>query len=66
VRYWRLVAEAVAGHPSAFGFELANEPMTIRRGAMFDAWKAGSLVSCVASGQNPPPIDERVTVMSAL
>jgi hypothetical protein len=31
VRYWRLMAEAVQHHPSAFGFELENEPMTIHR-----------------------------------
>jgi aryl-phospho-beta-D-glucosidase BglC (GH1 family) len=40
VRYWRLMAEAVKDHPSAFAFELQNEPMTIRRKWMFDAWKA--------------------------
>ena len=31
VRYWRLMAEAVQGHPSAFAFELMNEPMSINR-----------------------------------
>ena len=31
VRYWRLLAAAVALHPSAFAAELSNEPMTIRR-----------------------------------
>eukprot|EP00466_Bigelowiella_natans_P016780 jgi/Bigna1/89145/estExt_fgenesh1_pg.C_440091 len=40
VRYWGLLAEAVKDHPSAFGFELMNEPMTIRRKWMFDAWRA--------------------------
>jgi len=40
VRYWTLMAEAVKGHPSAFGFELANEPMSIRRKWMFDTWRA--------------------------
>jgi len=40
VRFWRLVAEAAAAHPSAFGFELMNEPMTIHRKSMFDAWRA--------------------------
>ena len=32
------MAEAVKDHPSAFAFELMNEPMTIRRAAMFDTW----------------------------
>ncbi|CAM9454424.1 unnamed protein product, partial [Ectocarpus fasciculatus] len=40
VRYWRLMAEAVVEHPSAFATELLNEPMTIRRGSMFDTWRA--------------------------
>lgn len=31
VRYWRLLAEAVAQHPSAFAAELMNEPLTIKR-----------------------------------
>lgn len=38
IRFWKLMAEAVVDHPSAFGFELMNEPMTIRRTSMFDAW----------------------------
>jgi len=38
IRFWRLVAEAVKGHPSAFGAELMNEPMTIHRKDMFDTW----------------------------
>ena len=38
VRFWKLMAEAVADHPSAFGFELMNEPMTLRRTSMFDTW----------------------------
>ena len=42
VRYWRLMAEAVVDHPSAFAAELMNEPMTIRRRAMFDTWKAAA------------------------
>jgi len=42
VRYWRLMAEAVAGHPSAFGAELMNEPMSIRRRWMFDTWRAAA------------------------
>ena len=40
VRFWRLMAEAVAGHPSAFAVELMNEPMTIRRRDMFQTWWA--------------------------
>ena len=40
VRFWRLVAEAVKGHPSAFAAELMNEPMSIRRRWMFDTWRA--------------------------
>ena len=42
VRYWRLIAEAVQEHPSAFAFELMNEPMTIRRKWYMDAWKAAA------------------------
>ena len=38
IRFWRLMAEAVVDHPSAFGFELMNEPMTIWRTSMFDTW----------------------------
>ena len=34
--------EKVKDHPSAFAFELQNEPMTIRRKWMFDAWKASA------------------------
>lgn len=40
IRYWRLMAEAVTQHPSAFAAELMNEPMTIRRPEMFDTWRA--------------------------
>jgi hypothetical protein len=43
VRYWRLLAEAVASHPSAFAVELMNEPMTIRRELAFDTWRAAGL-----------------------
>mmetsp|Transcript_134145 Transcript_134145/g.199550 ORF Transcript_134145/g.199550 Transcript_134145/m.199550 type:complete len:104 (+) Transcript_134145:843-1154(+) len=32
------MAEAVIDHPSAFAFELMNEPMTIKRTSMFDTW----------------------------
>ncbi len=40
VRYWRLIAEAVVDHPSAFAAELMNEPMSIRRKWSFDTWRA--------------------------
>lgn len=40
VRYWRLLAEAVMGHPSAVAAEMMNEPMTIRRPLAFDTWRA--------------------------
>ena len=40
VRFWRLMAEAVETHPSAFAAELMNEPMTIRRRDMFQTWRA--------------------------
>lgn len=42
VRFWKLVAEAVKHHPSAFAFELDNEPMTIHRKAYMDTWKAAA------------------------
>ena len=49
VRFWRLVAEAAAGHPSAFAAELMNEPMSIRRGWMYDTWReaAGAILAVV-------------------
>lgn len=48
VRFWRLVAEAVVGHPSAFAVELMNEPMTLRRTHAFDTWHAaGAAVTAV-------------------
>jgi hypothetical protein len=34
------MAEAVADHPSAFGAELMNEPMSIKRKDMFNTWRA--------------------------
>ena len=40
VRFWRLIAEAVVSHPSAFAAEFMNEPMTIRRTKAFDTWHA--------------------------
>ena len=40
VRYWRLMAEAVAQHPSAFAAELMNEPMTIKRDKAYETWRA--------------------------
>ena len=39
IRYWKLMAEAVMEHPSAFAAELMNEPMS-SRGAMYDTWRA--------------------------
>jgi len=39
VRFWRLMAEAVRDHPSAFAAELMNEPMSIWRRDMFETWK---------------------------
>lgn len=42
VRYWRLMAEAVVEHPSAFAAELMNEPMTIRRREAFQTWRAAA------------------------
>ena len=40
VRYWSLMAQVVAQHPSAFAAELMNEPMSIRRKWSFQTWKA--------------------------
>ena len=40
VRYWSLLAKEVTQHPSAVAMELDNEPMSIRRGAMYDTWRA--------------------------
>ena len=40
VRFWKLMAEAVVDHPSAFAAELMNEPMTIRRKDAFNTWRA--------------------------
>jgi len=42
VRFWRLVAQAVAAHPSAYACELMNEPITARRGYAFDTWRAAA------------------------
>jgi len=39
VKYMRLIAEAVVDHPSVFAIEPMNEPMSIKRGDMFDTWK---------------------------
>ena len=39
VRFWRLMAQAVADHPSAVGCELMNEPLSFRRQAMFETWR---------------------------
>jgi len=40
VRFWRLMAEAVRDHPSAFAAEWMNEPMTIRRKQAYNTWRA--------------------------
>eukprot|EP00756_Hemistasia_phaeocysticola_P058836 Hpha_TRINITY_DN3549_c0_g1::TRINITY_DN3549_c0_g1_i1::g.25735::m.25735 len=40
VRYWRLMAEEIKQHPSAFAIEPSNEPMSIDRRAMYDTWRA--------------------------
>ena len=40
VRFWRLMAEAVSSHPSAFAAELMNEPMTIKRDKAYETWRA--------------------------
>merc|ERR550537_1265073 len=42
VRFWRLLAEAVKGHPSAFAAELLNEPMTIKRDSAYRTWRAAA------------------------
>jgi hypothetical protein len=48
VLYWKLLAQAAAGHPSAVAAELMNEPMTIKRGLAFDTWRAaGEAISAV-------------------
>ena len=48
VRYWRLLAQAVAGHASAVAAELMNEPMTVRRPLAFDTWRAaGEAINAV-------------------
>ncbi len=48
VRYWRLMAEAVRGHPSAVAAEFMNEPMTIWRPDAFDTYReAGQAVNAV-------------------
>ncbi|KAL3933484.1 MAG: hypothetical protein SGPRY_000255 [Prymnesium sp.] len=40
VRYWRLVAEAVALFPAAVAIEPMNEPMSIERGSLFETWES--------------------------
>lgn len=42
VRFWRLVAQAVAAHPSVYACELMNEPMSVHRGWAFDTWRAAA------------------------
>ena len=42
VRFWALLAAEVRRHPSAVAAELLNEPVTIRRRAAFDTWRAAA------------------------
>jgi len=42
VRYWELLAEAVADFPAVIGMELMNEPISLRRWDMFETWHAAS------------------------
>ena len=42
VRYWRLIAEEIKDHPSAFALELMNEPISINRRDMYDTWRAAA------------------------
>lgn len=42
VRFWALVARAVADFPAAVGCELMNEPMSLRRALLFETWQAAS------------------------
>lgn len=42
VRYWRLIAEEIKRHPSAFALELMNEPISINRRDMYDTWRAAA------------------------
>lgn len=43
VRFWRLLAEVAAPHPSAYAAELMNEPISWRRQRMFDTWKDAAI-----------------------
>ena len=40
VRFWTLMAKAVAAHPSVSFIEPSNEPMSINRRGMYDTWRA--------------------------
>uniref|UniRef100_A0A0G4I4S0 Glycoside hydrolase family 5 domain-containing protein n=1 Tax=Chromera velia CCMP2878 TaxID=1169474 RepID=A0A0G4I4S0_9ALVE len=42
VRFWRLLAEAVRDHPSAFAAELMNEPMTLKRRHWYNTARAAA------------------------
>jgi len=44
VDYWKKLADEVVDHPSAVGFELMNEPMTIYRKHAFNTWRAAAEV----------------------
>jgi hypothetical protein len=63
VRYWRLLAEAVVSHPSAFAAELMNEPMTIRRELAFDTWRAAGLAinALIPDMYSPTPTQRAYT-----
>jgi len=40
VRFWKLIAQEVRQHPSAFALEPMNEPISINRRSMYDTWRA--------------------------
>lgn len=40
VRFWEMMAEAAAPHPSAVAAELMNEPMSIKRDILYETWQA--------------------------
>ena len=42
VRFWQLMAQAVAEHPSAVAVELMNEPLWLWRQSAFDTWRAAA------------------------
>ena len=38
VNYWKLIANEIKHHPSAYGLELMNEPMYLNRNNMYETW----------------------------